>query len=89
MAKCEHTIDEKVQARIAGLCCLCLQVEVERLKEQLQNKSTDFFLTLENIAKALGIQIGREKWWDTSKKTRIEMLISKAKALKGKVKDGH
>lgn len=33
--ECPHSIDEKVQARIAGACPLCLQAKVEQLKERI------------------------------------------------------
>ena len=54
------------------------------LKQRLQDKSTDFSLTLEDIGKALGIQTGREKWWDGSSKTKIEMIMLKIIALQEK-----
>jgi len=30
--ECEHSVDQKVEAHIGGLCPLCLQADVERLK---------------------------------------------------------
>jgi len=59
-----------------------LKAENKRLKESRQSRSTEFHQILDIIAIALGIQIGRSRWWDNSRKGRVKLLLSKIKALR-------
>lgn len=66
-------------------------VEARRERDDLSSKlmaeSIDAHEWLEILAKAVGIQIGRESWWDSNEKAQRAKVLDRIKRLRANIRN--